>query len=133
MKVFLTILFAAFLLIPGAFAQEKKLESKPSASGFENRCGWVNNPTPANWDLTDKDGVWLIGVQGGRQAEGDLPEFPENKNYWKKTNVHYGYGCACLMVRVDKKEKAVLEIKSGHPLPLAKCRADKSLPSESRN
>ncbi|WP_442808865.1 DUF4087 domain-containing protein [Trinickia soli] len=26
------------------------------ASTRENRCGWLQNPTPANWWLDDKDG-----------------------------------------------------------------------------
>src|SRR5204862_191377 len=98
MKQFFLILLTVCLLSPAAIAADKTADS----GGFENRCGWVDNPTPANWDLTDKDGTWSIGVQGGRQAEGDVPEFPESKAYWKKTNVNYGYGCACLRVKVDK-------------------------------
>ena len=98
------------------------------AAEIQTRCGWIHNPTPANWNLIDKDGVWVIGVQGGRQAEGDLPEFPADRNHWVKTNGNYGYGCACLKVKVDSKEKAVLAIQSGRVLPLAKCRADKNLP-----
>jgi len=125
MKYFLIVLPLLFLSTSGAFGGEKGLESNPA---FEKRCGWVNNPTPANWDLMDKDGTWLIGAQGGRQAEGDLPAFPEGKAYWKKTNGNYGYGCACLTVKVDRKEKAFVQIKEGQALPLARCRADKSLP-----
>jgi len=119
MKIFSAIFFAIFLAAPVLFAADP--------GGFENRCGWVDNPTPANWELWDKDGTWSISVQGGREADGDLPEFPENKAYWKITNVHYGYGCGCLMVKVDKKEKTILEIKGGKALPLSKCRADKTL------
>ena len=36
----------------------------------ETRCGWLDNSTPANWLLTDRDGEWLIGSQGGYQAPG---------------------------------------------------------------
>jgi len=122
----------AFLAASPAFAAEKSVKNNPNPAGFENRCGWIDNPTPANWDLTDKDGIWSIGVQGGRQAEGDLPEFPEGKKYWVKTNGSYGYGCGCLTVKVDAKEKTVLAIKSGRPLPLAKCRADKALDQADR-
>jgi len=125
MKVFL-ILGLVSMMHSAVFAGDS---GKPASTGFENRCGWVENPTPANWSLVDKDGEWLIGAQGGYQAAGDenIPEFPENKTYWKNTNVHYGYGCGCFMVKVDRKEKKVLEIKSGKALPLVKCRADKSL------
>ena len=98
------------------------------ATEIQNRCGWVHNPTPANWNLIDRDGVWVIGVQGGRQAAGELPEFPADRDHWVKTNGNYGYGCACLKVKVDRKAKAVLAIQSARVLALAKCRADKSLP-----
>ncbi|HYG29015.1 MAG TPA: DUF4087 domain-containing protein, partial [Allosphingosinicella sp.] len=39
-------------------------------SPTQRRCGWLDNPTPANWWLTDRDGEWLIGAQGGYQAPG---------------------------------------------------------------
>ena len=28
----------------------------------QTRCGWIDNPTPANWWLTDGYGEWIIGV-----------------------------------------------------------------------
>ena len=118
----ITILFASIGLAP--------VYGAGSSDGFENRCGWIENPTPANWELKDKDGTWIIERMGGEEVEGqeNLPNFPENKQYWVKTNVgSYGYGCGCLMVKVNRKEMTVTEIKSGHALPLAKCKADKSL------
>ena len=114
------ILLATFLLTLSA--------SLALAADVQTRCGWIHNPTPANWNLIDREGVWVIGVQGGRQAEGDVPEFPEDRDHWVKTNGNYGYGCACLKGKVDRKERAVLTIQSARVLPLAKCRADKSLP-----
>ena len=27
--------------------------------------GWLQNPTPGNWWLVDRDGEWTIGTQGG--------------------------------------------------------------------
>lgn len=94
---------------------------------FETRCGWFSNPTPANIWLYDKDGEWTIGVQGGYQAEGDW-DWPNFKpRQWVKTNVHYGYGCACLQVRVNKQTHEVIEIKSARARPLAVCRQDRSL------
>jgi hypothetical protein len=92
---------------------------------FENRCGWLENPTPANVWLTDKDGEWLIGTQGGYQAEGDWGDFPDDK--WVKTNVNYGYGCACLSVTVDRRAKRILKIKSATIKPLSACRSDAAL------
>jgi len=102
------------------------------ASDFETRCGWIDNPTPANWDLTDRHGTWLIGAQGGYQAKGDVPQIPESKKYWVNTNIHYGYGCACLKVKTDPKQKRILEIKGGQALPLARCYSDKTLPPRAK-
>jgi hypothetical protein len=96
------------------------------AAQFEWRCGWLDNPTPANVWLYDREGRWTIGVQGGHQAEGDLPA--PGPGQWVRTNVgEYGYGCACLQVRVNKETHEVLEIKSGRARTLAACRRDRSL------
>lgn len=98
-----------------------------SASQSETRCGWFTNPTPANVWLYDKDGEWTIGVQGGYQLEQewDWPEF--KKGQWVETNGHYGYGCACLKLRVDKESGRVLEIESARARPLSACRKDRAL------
>lgn len=118
MKFLLPLVALCFWAVPAAAG---------GAGGFENRCGWVDNPTPGNWWLTDRDGTWVIGAQGGHQAEGELPAFPDTPQFWKKTNGSYGYGCGCLLMKSEKQDKVVLEIKSGRPLPLSKCRSDKSL------
>ena len=39
----------------------------------------------------------------------------------------YGYGCACLRLRVNNETHEVVEIESARALPLAKCRKDNSL------
>ncbi len=36
----------------------------------ERRCGWLENPTPGNFSLRDRGGEWVLGVQGGYEAEG---------------------------------------------------------------
>lgn len=36
----------------------------------ELRCGWLQNPSPANQWLTDKDGTWDISLQGRYSALG---------------------------------------------------------------
>jgi|SRR5215213_883669 len=96
-------------------------------SKFETRCGWFSNPTPANIWLYDRDGEWTIGVQGGYQVEGDWdwPEFKPRE--WVRTNANYGYGCACLVVRVNKDTHQVLDIKSARARPLSVCRKDRAL------
>src|SRR6266498_4371270 len=102
---------------------------KPDASKvkrFEMRCGWFSNPTPGNAWLNDQDGEWVIGVQGGHQAEGDWPDFKPRQ--WVVTNGEsYGYGCACMQVRVNHKTHDVLEIKSARARPLSVCRQDRTL------
>jgi hypothetical protein len=53
---------------------------------LEARCGWLHNPTPANWWLVDRHGEWLISAQGGYHAAGldDVPDMFEAG--WVKTN-----------------------------------------------
>jgi len=95
---------------------------------FETRCGWLSNPSPANMSLFDRFGQWIIGKQGGYQMEGfwDVPDFKARQ--WVRTSTaSYGYGCACLRLRVNKETHEVLEIESSRARPLAACRRDRSL------
>ena len=89
------------------------------------RCGWFENPTPANAWLTDKDGTWTIGVQGGHQADGDWPDFSDAR--WVGTNRSYGYGCACLRVHAQEASHQVTQIVFAWSRPLAVCRRDARL------
>jgi hypothetical protein len=89
------------------------------------RCGWFENPTPANAWFTDRDGEWLIGVQGGHQAQGDWPRFPAWR--WVRTNGRYGYGCACLRVLTEPSAFLITKIVSGSSRSLALCRRDAAL------
>jgi hypothetical protein len=122
MKIFvsLLVLFVALLAltIPGRPA-------KANTHAFENRCGWFSNPTPANASLHDNEKEWIIGVQGGYQAEGDWPTFKPSQ--WVKTNVNYGYGCACMQVTVDRQEERIVEIRSSQAKALSACRNDPAL------
>lgn len=98
------------------------------AKAAETRCGWLQNPTPANWFLKDKDDNWLISAQGGYQARGmdNLPPFKDDE--YVKTNVNYGYGCACLNVVTNKNLRRIIAIRGGEQLPLSTCRKDPNLP-----
>lgn len=107
------------------WAVDSAADDSSGGAKFENRCGWFENPTPGNAWLTDRDGEWIIGVQGGHQAEGEHPEFADDE--WVKTNINYGYGCACLKVKVDFKTHRVLEIASATAKPLSVCRKDRAL------
>ena len=55
--------------------------------------------------LVDRDGEWLIGAQGGYQAPGmdNLPDMTTAG--WVESNGHYGHGCACMDVTVDRRTR----------------------------
>lgn len=89
------------------------------------RCGWFENPTPANAWFTDRDGEWLVGVQGGHQAHGDWPRFPSWR--WVRTNGHYGYGCACIRALTDPSSFTITKILTSYSRSLATCRKDATL------
>ena len=94
----------------------------------ERRCGWLHNPTPANWWLVDRSGEWLLGVQGGYQAAGtdNMPDM--STRGWVMTNGSHGYGCACMTVTTDRKSMRVVEVLAAKPVPLRQCRGDRRLP-----
>jgi hypothetical protein len=97
-----------------------------SASGAR-RCGWLSNPTPANWWLTDSEGQWILATQGADQAPGleDMPDM--STSGWVETNGHYGYGCACMTITADADGR-VTRIAGARPRPLKQCQADRNLP-----
>ncbi len=120
MKLTVLIVITIILLVTVTFGN-----SPPLLEKVEMRCGWFSNPTPANASLYDSQREWIIGVQGGYQAEGDWPDIPPKQ--WVKTNVHYGYGCACLRVTVNRETSEVIKIVSSSARPLSACRRDKAL------
>ncbi|MGS1080327.1 DUF4087 domain-containing protein [Pseudoxanthomonas beigongshangi] len=91
----------------------------------ERRCGWFENPTPANATLTDRDGVWEIATQGGYQANGDWPRFDDAQ--WVRTNRHHGYGCACITADVDARDRRLDNLRRASSRPLEVCREDRYL------
>jgi hypothetical protein len=95
---------------------------------LQRRCGWLSNPTPGNIWLTDRDGEWIIAIQGGYQMPEEWPWPSFSPQQWVITNTgNYGYGCACLTLEANPKSRQVLKIKSSQPLPLATCRQDRHL------
>ena len=96
-------------------------------AGAERRCGWLANPTPGNYWLTDRQGEWTLSAQGGYQAPG-MDEMPDmTTNGWVETNGSYGYGCACMTVRTDRRTMHVTRLYSATPVPLRQCRNDRTL------
>jgi len=93
-----------------------------AANAAETRCGWLHNPTPSNWWLTDRNGRWIISTQGGSQAAGmdNMPPMDDRK--YVRTNGYYGYTCTCLKVTTDAKKMRILRIQSSEQLPLKTCR-----------
>lgn len=100
-------------------------------SALETRCGWIDNPTPANWYLTDRDGSWILMEQGAGDRNGfvDADWLGEVGHEWIETNGHYGYGCACIEATVDSKTGWANRVASVSPLPLSRCTADQALPA----
>jgi hypothetical protein len=101
-----------------------------TAQAAERRCGWLENPSPSNWYLTDADSSWIL-MQSSEQepsASIDIPVFQEEKGWFVKTGGSSGYGCACLSVTVNKKTNRVLTASQGKMLPIKTCKDDKKLP-----
>ena len=124
MKTSLSYLIVLSGLLIFANAQPGTVEATETEP-LETRCGWFSNPTPANASLFDREAEWIIEVQGGDAADGDWPDFGHGQ--WVETNLHYGYGCACLKLSVDREQHQVMEIKSSRVRPLSACRRDRSL------
>jgi hypothetical protein len=91
------------------------------------RCGWLDNPTPGNASLYDKDGEWTIAAQGGHQANGDWPPDFKPGQWIRRGPGSYGYGCVCFTVELDEKGKNIVEILSGEGRPLSVCRKDPAI------
>lgn len=96
------------------------------ADAPRTRCGWFDNPSPGNATLTDHDGEWTIGLQGGHQARGTWPRFKADQ--WVRTGTgSAAYGCSCLKVKAQAESQAVTQIVSARALPLSTCRNDRAL------
>jgi hypothetical protein len=103
------------------------LETQKSAPGAL-RCGWYQNPSPGNQYLTDRDAQWIVSMQGLYEAPGQDRLSAMDKYGWVKTNVEYGYSCACIRMDVNRKTQKVTRIYSGYAIPMSRCRNDKALP-----
>ena len=119
----------ALLLLPALMLSMTTAPLPASAQrGAEQRCGWLSNPTPGNYWLRDRNGEWLLSSQGGYRARGmdNMPDMTTRG--WVETNGSYGYGCACMQVRTDRRNGRVTQLYSARPVPLNQCRRDRNLP-----
>lgn len=98
------------------------------AAALETRCGWLDNPTPANWWLTDADGEWTVSLQGQGDRSGIFDRPWNGTRDWVETNGSYGFGCACMGVDVDRKSRWITNAEWVDWLPLRQCLADPALP-----
>jgi hypothetical protein len=104
----------------------------PQLASAEIRCGWVDNPTPGNWWLTDRDGEWTLMLQGNGDRDNgflDVPSTWDFQDQWRETNGSYGYGCGCFEGEVDKTTNWVTKITMLKAKTLEVCEGDPALPS----
>ena len=101
-----------------------------AAGAAENRCGWLQNPTPANWWLEDGEGTWTMMTQGGGDEPDGFDRIPDiSAGDYVRTNGNYGYACACMKVETDASQGRILVIHSFRQLPIAQCANDTALPA----
>ena len=103
-----------------------------AATAEETRCRWLENPSPANMWLIDRDGSWDISVQGTSNALDDksmelLYQATANENEFVRTNRNYGFSCACLTVDADKDTNSITAIYKSKQLSLKQCLEDISI------
>lgn len=124
-QVILTVLSAVIGV--NVFLTQAHARSPDAA--LELRCGWIENPTPANVWLVDRDGLWIISSQGlDEQAEGDFA-LPEDNNVTVFTNRTYGYYCGCMSVTVDKANMRILTFKQTRAFEPSRCVNDRAISS----
>jgi len=94
----------------------------------EMRCGWLENPSPANIWLIDKDATWFLSAQGrfnlDHQSLDLAYEGIKNKEQFVKTNENYGFSCACLTVDVNEDAEEIVKVYKSTQLNLKQCLAD---------
>lgn len=107
------------------------LVSAPTyAAGPLTRCGWVSNPTPGNWYLSDSDGDWTLATQGSDQEAGGMDLIGDiSAGDYEATNGNYGYACGCMKVLDDPSNMRIIEVLSFRQSRLSKCASDPKLPA----
>lgn len=113
------LFFASILFLAGPTAFAKP----------ETRNGWYVNETPGNMALIDRDSEWIIGVQGGSQADWQTDvDFFANDDQFVQSNPPHGYACVSMRVESDHKTKRILKVLGGRQLRLKDCLEDREIP-----
>ncbi|PYB75333.1 DUF4087 domain-containing protein [Rhizobium wuzhouense] len=102
----------------------------------ENRCGWIQNPTPGNYWLDDGEGSWMLMAQGSEQEPLGMENMPDfTTGDFVQTNGYYGYACGCIQAETERSADygdsfvgRITAIYSVKQLPISQCRGDKALP-----
>ena len=106
------------------------------ASAKENRCGWIQNPTPGNYWLDDSEGMWVLLTQGSDEEPLGMENFPDiSTGDYVASNGNYGYTCGCIQAETERSTDSqdsaagrITAIYGVKLLPLKKCLADPALP-----
>jgi len=119
MRFFIIVLF--FISSLTANAKEQQV-----------RCGWLVNPTPGNMWLIDRHASWFISGQGGYTSLDDNSldlayDAISNQDEFVRTNIHYGFSCACLTVEVNEDEEVITSVYSAEQLKLKQCLEDTAI------
>ena len=118
MKKFAILLFTSTTLLVVA-----------NAASAELRCGWIENPTPGNYYLTDREARWEMSAQGGMyEAEGMDNIGDLSSGDYRATNGNNGYACGCATVKTDPDSQRVVVIDAFEQKTIADCEADPNLP-----
>ncbi len=100
-----------------------------STNAKEVRCGWLENPSPSNMWLIDRDGIWNISVQGAvnnlddKSIELAYQAIADDKDF-VRTNNNYEFSCACLTVDLDIDRMLVKTVYKADQLNLKQCLED---------
>lgn len=121
-----TILISATLALAGTSALSAK----------ENRCGWIQNPSPGNYWLDDGEGSWILVTQGSEMEPLGMENMPDfTVGDFVQTNGYYGYACGCIEAETERSSEfgdsflgRISAIYGVEQLPISQCRADKALP-----
>ena len=92
-------------------------------------CGWINNPAPNNFWLTDRVNDWVLSVQGDGSVPGFTTMPDMTRRGWITTNPGgHGYGCACVTAQVDWRTRRITRLIKADAMPLDLCQRDPGLP-----